>query len=172
MTTAKQVTEQRFNIRDGQRPLTFMGWLLAESDSQSGDDVRWTELAMYRTTGNRYVIEKVGRSDVYHTDECSRRSKGEKHHDFATGATANNRTVSECEPCDTCNPSPDASPVWMERDIFSATTYPNVEDAIRSLYRVDDGIPRLSHVAQSLLTKASSTDENVARIMQTPVDVT
>lgn len=170
--TAKQVTEQRFNIRDNQRPLTFTGYLLAESDSQSGNDVRWTELTLYRTSSGRYIVQKIGRSDVYHSDECTRRSKGEKHYNLEAGILANDRSMDDCEPCETCNPTPETSPVWMERDIHSATTFATVEDAIRSLYRVDDGIPRLSHVAQALLNKASETDENVARIMQTPVDVT
>src|SRR3954467_12138566 len=79
-------TEERFNVKDGQRNLTFMGWQVAAADSQSGNDVRWTELTLYKTLTGKYVLEKVGRSDVFHSDKCTRRSKGEKHGDLEDAA--------------------------------------------------------------------------------------
>lgn len=170
MTAAN--TAERFNIRDGQRPLTFEGWLLGEADTQSGDDVRWTELAMYRTITGRYVIEKIGRSDVFHSDDCARRRKGDPHASVAAGAAVNNKDVNECVPCDECHPGTYATPIWMEKDIYTATMFASVEEAIRSLYRDDNGIPRLSHVAQTLLGRASTNDIAIANIMQTPMDVT
>lgn len=170
--TVTGTAQRRFNVRDGQRPLTFEGWCLAEADTQNGDDVRWTELAMYRTVTGRYVIEKIGRSDVYHSDDCARRRKGDRHDSLVAGATANDKNVDECVPCTECGPSDDDGPVWMEKDFFTSTMFASVEEAIRSLYRDDNGIPRLSHVAQTLLGRASESDPAVLAIMRTPVDVT
>lgn len=174
MTGQAIVEERRYEVRDGQRPLTFTGRLLAESDSQTGNDVRWTELTLYVTTNGKYVIEKVGRSDVYHATTCPRRSKGELHVRLNDALNDDRRTIDQFEPCDVCNPTLNTTPVCVERDIFSASLFLTVEDMIKSLYRDDknSGMPFLSHIASTLLARASENDENIARILHTSMDVT
>ena len=64
-----QVPEKRFQLQDGMQPVTFAGEQLAFASSQRDDHpvARWTELAVYKTVTGKYVREKIGRSDVFHT---------------------------------------------------------------------------------------------------------
>lgn len=174
--------EQRYHVRDGQRPLYFTGRMLAESDSQTGDQPRWTELTLYRTSGTddrpgRYVIEKVGRSDVFHSDKCPEGKRGDQYASLDEAVEENERgRITELfVPCLTCRPGFDTSPVWAERDIFQATVYENAESAIESLYRRDKGnenVKFLSRVARVLLDTAAGADEDIARIVRAPVEIT
>lgn len=47
--------DQHTLARTGQAPLKFTGELLKESDDERHNN-RWHELAVYRTTGGRYVV--------------------------------------------------------------------------------------------------------------------
>lgn len=172
-----QTTSQRFNLRDGQRPVTFLGWKLGDADSQSGNDVRWTELALYRTLSNKYVFEKIGRSDVFHSARCTRRSKGKEYttlddampEDAGPEDTAENLFV----PCPDCKPDRNESPIFAERDIPSVAVFETPVAAIESMYRNDnDGGKFLSRVARTLLEKAADNDEQIARILHSPADIT
>lgn len=58
-----------YQVRDGSRLLTFEGELLGSISSRR-DDPRWTEMAVYRTVGGSYVLEKVGRSVLTHMPGC------------------------------------------------------------------------------------------------------
>jgi hypothetical protein len=169
-------TEQRFDVKDGQRPLTFVGWMIASADSQSGRDVRWTELTLYKTLTGRYVMEKIGRSDVFHADRCQRRSKGVRH-DVLDDALPEEDSDLELEsvfvPCPDCRPSYDESPVWVERDIAAVAVFESPEKLVQSLFRKDsDNMRFLSRVSRSLLEEAATRDEGIASVMSSPADVT
>jgi len=48
-------------------PLEFNGELLAEASSQGhGQEGRWTEYRVFRTSTGRYVVECVGRTTILH----------------------------------------------------------------------------------------------------------
>lgn len=174
-------TEERFNVKDGQRNLTFMGWQIAAADSQSGSDVRWTELTLYKTLTGKYVLEKVGRSDVFHADNCPRKSKGVRF-DSLEDATDDVEEALEdlFVPCDQdggngphCHPSYDASPVWVERDISAATVLETAEQVVESLFRRESNSTRfLSRVSRALLEEAAKHDQEIHRVISVPSDVT
>jgi hypothetical protein len=169
--TDGNVESKRFQIRDSQRLVTFTGECLGESTSQSGTDVRWTELSLYKTDSGRYLVERVGRSDVFHTKSCARRSKGElKQH--LSDNVPEDRELEDYVPCDECKPSRIDSPVYVERDIFAVNIYATALELFQSLYRVgSNGIPFLSHVAQVLLEKAMQNDDDIRQIMCTPIEI-
>ena len=49
--------------RDEEPDLTFEGEVIAEATSHTQhNNLRWTELTLYRTTTNRYVVERIGRT--------------------------------------------------------------------------------------------------------------
>jgi hypothetical protein len=48
--------------RAGAKHLRFNGELLAEATSQDATSVRWTDLALYRTAANAYVVSAIGRT--------------------------------------------------------------------------------------------------------------
>lgn len=172
---------QRFHVIDGRRPVSFIGWQIGQADSQNGEDVRWTELSMYKTLTGKYVIEKIGRSDVIHSDTCRRTSKGKRYETLAEAReekeARDNETLEDLfVPCPDCAPAYDTTPVWAERDISSISSFPTADDAIRSLYRGDRrdgaGAATLSRVARALLESAASVDEAVRVIFERPVDIT
>lgn len=179
MTDGLMVTgsEERFNVKDGQRPLTFQGWKIADADSQSGSDVRWTELTLYKTLSGRYVLEKIGRSDVFHSDACKRRSKGVKFTslDDALGdVEESDLDVEEIfVPCTECHPSFDDEPVWAERDISAVAVFESAEKLVQSLFRRDnDNMKFLSRVSRALLDEAALHDVDIKMVMSSPADVT
>ena len=59
-----------FIVQDGFRRITFDGDLLARASSKRPGVWRWTDLALYRTTGGTYILEKIGASRVTHTRDC------------------------------------------------------------------------------------------------------
>jgi len=169
----QELEGERFNIQDGQRPLTFLGEMLASTDSQSGSDVRWTELTLYRTNTGKYVIEKVGRSDVFHSDVCRRRSKGQRYDRLSDAAATSEDVEDAFVPCDECRPRFNVEPAWVERDIFTASVYESAPALIESLYKRDsDNMMYMSRVARTLLEAAAKEDDDVATVMQSPSDIT
>lgn len=59
-----------YEVRDGARILSFSGIVLAAASSQRKSAPRWTELVLYQTVSNAYVLEKIGRSTVTHMPGC------------------------------------------------------------------------------------------------------
>lgn len=53
-----------WEVQDGERVITFSGILLGEATSFAEGKLRWSEVAVYRTDGGKYIVEKVGRSLV------------------------------------------------------------------------------------------------------------
>lgn len=51
-------------MRDGARKLSFAGVLLGDASSHEPGKDRWIELRIYRTTGGRYVVERIGKTHV------------------------------------------------------------------------------------------------------------
>jgi hypothetical protein len=168
MTMTTGVPDQHFEVRDNQRTLTFTGVSLARSSSQSGSDLRWTELSLFRTTSGRYVVEKIGRSDVFHSPRCRRRNKGDRYN-----ALSDVHEVKEFVSCPDCNPSQTISPVYVERDFYQAGTHETAAELVYSFQRHDSGgVPYISKVARVLLDAAARLDANIARELNTSVDVT
>jgi hypothetical protein len=167
-------TAQRFDVRDGQRPVTFVGWMVADADSQGGGDPRWTELALYRTTSGKYVLEKIGRSDVFHSPRCRRKSKGVQVASLAEAEGAGEGPLEEqFVPCEQCRPGFADAPVYVERDISSIAVYADADTVVDSLFRKDaDNMRYLSRVARELLDEAARSDEVIAAVVNSPADIT
>lgn len=71
------VTEaQEWVVRDDQRVMRFTGIKLGEATSRFGHKRRWIEFRLYRTTGGKYVVERIGVSrvagevDLYFAQVC------------------------------------------------------------------------------------------------------
>lgn len=171
--------EQRFQVKDGPRNLSFLGWELGSADSRSaGNEARWTELSLYKTTTGRYILQKVGCSDVFHNETCN--PKRGKRYDNLDIAADQNDVDQDLEleevyvACTDCKPSYDDEPVWVERDLFAAPTFGTVEELLEALYRPDPSKASryLSRVARSLLEQATEKDDAINRVMNAPIDVT
>lgn len=172
---------ERFNLRDGQRPITFMGWKLAEANSQTGTDIRWTELTLYVTTSGKFVLEKIGRSDVTHVPNCPRGGKAKRYSSIEEACVDKDIILGEDETvedifikCDHCQPDLRQSPICVERDIFSVGSHETAEALVDVLHRrdPDSGSSFLSRVARTLLEAASKVDENIYAAYNAPSDIT
>jgi hypothetical protein len=186
MTEEALQPSERFSLKDGQRPLTLVGWKLAHVASQTGEDARWTELTLYRTLNNRYVVEKVGRSDVFHSLTCPRRNKGQEYPSLQAALADKDAdeddTVEDIfVPCKKavrsgeafCNPSYDESPVGVERDIYSVAVHESARAMVESLYRPDKDDTRfLSRVARALLDAAAQSDQRIREVLEATSDIT
>jgi hypothetical protein len=185
--------EQRFNVADGQKTITFMGWQLGFASSENEDSVRWTELGLFRTLQGSYVLEKIGRSDVFHSETCNLKdrnnkpkSKGKRYpnllealpEDVITSARIDD-PEDELEevlheyfvPCEHCNPAYGEVPVWVEKDIFSAPVYSSAEKVVDALYQTRGDNRFLSRIARSLLDQAMEKDLAIAEAVRKPVEI-
>ena len=56
--------EQHVIERDGDMPLRFSGTAVGTASSYEPGKDRWTELTLYRTTSEKYVLHEEGMTDV------------------------------------------------------------------------------------------------------------
>ena len=66
-------TEETTLQRDGEKPISFSGVLIAEesSDPDKLQD-RWTEFKLYRTSGGKFVAQCVGKSVMPNEGDLSK----------------------------------------------------------------------------------------------------
>jgi len=57
---------QDYRLPDKYDHVEFTGTLIGESSTETPESTRWTEIRIYRTTGGKYVIYRIGRSVLFH----------------------------------------------------------------------------------------------------------
>jgi len=172
--------EKRFQLRDGMQPVTFAGQLLASASSQVEDSPlpRWTELSIYKTITDKYVLEKIGRSDVFHTENCGRPGKGALRYESITDALADvdpdgDDPEAYFVPCNECKPDFDSeAPVIVEQDMHSVDAFESPEKLVDALYYRKNGTVRsLSNLSRNILDAAAKKDSGIAAIRSKPTDI-
>lgn len=147
-------------VRDGSRLLTFDGELLASissRDSEAKD--RWTDMAVYKTAGGSYILEKVGRSVRLHMPGCPDILK-----DLPLFQQAHPGEDPEVgySWCDVCSPpigeEYDFPSLLCEEDRYWATISTEPEVIIDALWRKREGYRRLPRISVQLLTELSAVD--------------
>ncbi|MFW6033754.1 MAG: hypothetical protein ACOC9R_01355 [bacterium] len=157
-------------VHDGDRALNFVGAELAFATtwkSRNGrprpfDDLRWTEMTVYRTEAGTYILSTIGRSDVYH--------RLANHGGCPYGVYAKAHELHDDRwPCPVCLPDdlPDLAPdalVAVEVDRHSAVRAYTAEQLVAASHSVDrhTGVEFLSTLAQRALTAAGRQDPAVA----------
>lgn len=145
----------------GSRTVRFVGHELAHVSSRRSSSPRWTELTLYRTVKDLFVVYRVGESRVYHTDTCSfaTRHKLPYYHEKPM------YDLVEMTPCDICNPHrlPQNDNAMFRIEIPRQWTgvADNATAAIELLYRTDYGRKSLPMLAANLLTAAAERDPDV-----------
>jgi hypothetical protein len=154
-----------YTVRDGDRALTFFGIELAFSSSAGSrggrsrpiDDLRWTEMTVYRTIDDRYVLEMIGRSDVYH------RAAGAGGCLYGTPSLVR-FLDSDRRPCTTCKPpaakdlDPDEN-ISVELDRYTTRTVDTAADLVAACHSADNrGYRYLTDVARNVLNDATVKD--------------
>jgi hypothetical protein len=152
-----------YTARNGVERYVFEGVRLAKTTTREGGSLRWTEITIYRTEAGKYVVEKVGRTLVYHSGEpgfdCSEYGVTIEPEDLPRQA----QWCPICEPPD----DPDG-PVRMETDRYSTIVTENAS-ALVDACRITNNDPRsdgygtvfMPNVARNALTKAAELDRGI-----------
>lgn len=91
----KKPRAKTFHVRNQLEVIEFEGKMISGATTERPDDPRWTEINIYKTVGGSYVIERIGRSVVYHVhgSECN----------YGIATRVEN-LPDDAEPCKFCNP--------------------------------------------------------------------
>jgi hypothetical protein len=140
-----------YQVRDGSRLISFDGDLLGHISSARPGTPRWTEMSIYRTKGNSYVLEKVGRSVVTHMEGCVGIIGFQAAHpgdDPDIGYTYH-----DCVPDEY-----DFTKLLVEEDRFWAIIAEDPERIVEALYRRREGVRHLPRISLDLLGRVSDID--------------
>ncbi len=135
------------------RLLESTGALIGTSTSQRYGDLRWTEMALYRTAGGNYVTQIVGRSVIAHRSGCPSLERRDLE---AQSERPGMRS------CDECGHPPAGPVVYPELDRSSARVSETAAQAIASLYGHGDRGPFLTNVARRVIESACAKDDAIA----------
>lgn len=146
---------KNYKVKSGSRIFEFDGTLLAESSSQRSDSVRWVEFRLYVTVGGTYVLERVGRSDVFHNLACPVVERnGLKFHpeDALEGRHF---------PCLECDPDEEFDLIVIEKDRHFAVTSDDPRTIINALYKKGDSVSYMTKVTERLIDVAAAKDKRL-----------
>lgn len=146
-------------VRDGPRLITFEGELLGAVSSRRVGASRWTEMQIFKTIGEQYVLEKVGKSVVTHNPGCKEIiGKLPRFQEAHPGADPDEGfEYHECVP-----EQYDFTQLLVEEDRYWATITSNPDKIVDALYRKRDGARHLPRVSLELLLAAEAYDDALA----------
>lgn len=172
MTTSQTGDDpgELLRVRDADRVLEFQGTRIAYVSTESASSPRWTEMNLFHLTDgtDRYVLQTVGRSVVYHG-----------HHSECNSGTAvfMANLPEDAEPCTRCRPPtfyPDGdaddrrTAVDLESDRYSVYVCALATDVITRLRisRANTALDSFSAPAMRLLDHARQVDAGIAAALQ------
>jgi hypothetical protein len=149
-STEGQEPAMKYRIADSDgRSVDFDGVLLATENSRRQGIPRWTETNLWKTVGGNYILQKVGKSSVFHRAEggCD-----------AGVEIESSELPMDATPCDRCQPSL-TSFVRHEVDRSTVHVSTTPEGVVESAYHADDdGVLVLTWTNRRLLVAASKVD--------------
>lgn len=157
---------QEIRVKNADQELVFNGELLGAATSWAAHKGRWHELFIYKTAAEQYVIARIGRSDVFHSEGC-RRTKTEDQ-DLIT-KTIDGDLLEILMPCDRCRPDLAIGvAALVEPDKTWAAVAPTPQAAIAALHHNDrDNIKYIPDMARRLLHDVMKKDASLYRAYQT-----
>lgn len=143
------------------RVTRFTGTLLSHQSSRREDDqLRWTEISIYRTDGGNYIVHKVGRSRVVHraNQTCT------------SGTWSFENVPSPFAPCPKCEPvlytvdQPKGhGDLVFEQPRYTLHFSASAAGAVESAHsQDDDDVVYLTHAARAALVEASEKDPAIS----------
>lgn len=146
-----------YYVRDkGGGTRKVIGELLGHSSSK-GRNPRWIEFTIYKTETGNYVVERVGRSEIFHQEDCYLVNKNH------LSSIPYPELAPEYKPCDRCRPSRvDFEGLYPERDRPVFVTCETARGVVRFMEQVDDDDLRyLTNVARKALAEAAEKDDGI-----------
>jgi hypothetical protein len=137
---------------DGGRMIRFDGEQLGSASTRERDSIRWSETRIWKTTGGKYIMQKVGRSLVFHaTGGCKYGTEvylGDMPCDYL--------------PCPVCKPSKSEMYVKQENDRFTVHVSDSAEGIVESAkLQDDDGVWYTTRVDREALEQAANADDEM-----------
>lgn len=143
---------QSYRIRDdGGREVRFEGVELGLATTRERDSLRWTETRIWRTRAKKYILQKVGRTTVFHNfDGCK----------YGQPVEIVDEQLTYIQPCPVCKPSAVAGKmVKLETDRFTVHVSDTAEGLVESARsQDDDGVTYMTRVNREALELAASRD--------------
>jgi len=150
---------ETYQVRDGARIVTFEGELLAEVSSERPTSPRWTELKLYKTDTDKYVLSKIGRSLVLHMPGCPAIvGRLDRFVDVHPGEDPERGSwdMHVCVAIDY-----DQDELLLEETRFWAVVADTAQDVVNHLQRKEGGVTLLPRMSVNLLEQASENDEAI-----------
>lgn len=158
---------KQYELANYDRVLKFTGERIAHASNRLGRDekqIRWSEVAIYRTRGNQYVLHKVGKSRVYHA--------GPNRCGGTSGVNTSVNTIKrwpvekrmDLAPCPVCQPDvlTAYTSVLVEQDRGVTFVSKTADGVIESAKNEDaDGVVYITKVAERALAQAAEVDDDI-----------
>ena len=143
----------------GGRAIQFTGVFLGAADSRTGrSDERWSETRIYRTSADRYIMQKIGHSRIYHSSTGCSQGELQLMTDIP----------SDYVPCRTCKPcalDDSFTSVRVETTRYSCHISETPQGIIESGRLADnDGVLYTPRVTIEALRRASLEDDNLYNV--------
>lgn len=166
-----------YMIEDGPRILRFTGRELGFSSSKRPGVDRWIEFTLFQTIPapdssepRKYVLSRVGVSNVYHHPSCeTARRAGLRE---IARAKLSGAELVEIAPCQRCRPDRDLDfpLVCLEEDKTWARVFRAPEEVLRALTKTDEqGNQYLTRVARVLLNRAAEREPELRGVLSVRV---
>lgn len=156
-------SEDMITIQDTDgRQVRFEGDLIGEATSREPRSLRWSETRIWRTRAGSYIVQKVGRTLVFHSTSGRCRT-GEKVavRDIPRDQLANLIPCPKCRP-DAVTSAQEDDEVRLEEDRYTVHISETARGAVECCRSVDDdGVQFTTWYNADALRKASEVDEDI-----------
>lgn len=160
---------QRLRVEDQHQTIEFDGARIGFASTETAETSRWTEIEIFRTASDKYIVHRVGVSLIYH-DAAAVCASGSL-------TDVSDLRKNDNDPCDRCRPQPvsqlsDGVRVRRETDRHSSDVVKTPQELIKALsLRRTNGSTYLSAVARDALVDAAGHDTAIAALTSTVIRV-
>ena len=147
----------RYEVRNAGQTLIFDGEKIAGSSSRTPTSVRWVEFNLYRTVGGTYILERIGRSLVFHGIDCSVVRRNKLRFDPTRQELSDEHLA-----CLECNPYDDDDLI-IEQPRYFGMKSDDPEAVIDAAHKADrvTGARYLTNVTRKLIEEAAANDPRI-----------
>lgn len=156
-------TKQHVLVDDYRRETVFTGVVLVESSTKSArPKPQWVDITVWRTEGGQYVVRRVTRYNVYHSNDNCSKAEGNELYNLRELKNIPN-DLFKCPRCVGRMPNNGA---WGQLDRTNIEVYPTPRDLIDGLAHMNGTAGAANHslFIQEMLADLSEIDSNIATV--------
>lgn len=157
--------ENLYQLNDGSRHVIFKGIQIAYLSSERPGVSRWTDMAMFKTVGGSYIVNRIGVSAIAHHIDCHHITN--KHLPSVFETHEDEIAIEDRDPCPVCKPNipelleHDPAALKIEKDRHWAAVASSAGAIIESLQTTKAGVKSLSSLATGLIEMAAIYDPDI-----------